>query len=467
MARSRDGFLAKVLVVALLGGAAFGIQALRARLTAGPPAHAERAARVLVDPLAKVRVGLDARPSPASPPDAARGPRDRAALLEAAARGDTARVESLHQGGVALEGALEAAAPSGNVALVRWLLDHGVSGKEGAGLPVPPLLLADESAELVALLLAHGAEEVPLDKAVAAGAPNAVKRVLAKGASARSVAKDAEPLLVLAMRSAEGERRRAVVLALLSGGAPPEARAENHETALDVVLGQALEDRSEDGKAGEDAWSMATLLLARGAKTSGAALARVAREPRREAWLRALLAAPLAPDATVIAVTAAAIEGDAARVEKLAARGVAWNLASTETTSLPLERAIVDERIDVVRALLAAGAPMDDRRVTGNPALITAVTAAAGGSDVSRDIVRLLLDRGANPNARGLEGSTALFAAAQQGSAGLVTLLVSRGARVDDAVSGMTPREAADLAGHDDVVKLLVARGARGARPRT
>lgn len=44
----------------------------------------------------------------------------------------------------------------------------------------------------------------------------------------------------------------------------------------------------------------------------------------------------------MIAVTAAAIEGDAARVEKLAARGVAWNLASTETTSLPLERAIVD-----------------------------------------------------------------------------------------------------------------------------
>ena len=441
MARRRDGFLAKVLVVALVGGAAFGVASLRARLTAGPPAHAERAPRVLVDPLAKARVAIDSAAEPRR--GAPRGPRDRTALLEAAARGDTAGVEALHRSGVALDGALEAAAPSANLELVRWLLDHGVSVKEGAGLPVPPLLLADASAELATFLLAHGADEVPLDKAVAAGAPNAVKRVLAKGASAKTTAKDAEPLLVLAVRSAEGERRRAVVEALLGAGAPPDAKTEKNETALDVVVAQALEDRSDDGKVGEDAWSIATLLLARGARTTADSLTKVAREKSHEPWLRALLAA------------------------KLAARGVAWTRAGETSALLPLERAIVDEHLDVVRALLAAGAPMEDRRVTGNTALVTAVTAAAGGSETSLEIVRVLLDRGASPNARGIEGTTPLFAAAQQGSTMLVTLLVSRGARVDDPVSGMTPREAADLAGHDDVVKLLVLRGARAPRPRT
>lgn len=465
MARRRDGFLAKVLVVALVGGAAFGVASLRARLTAGPPAHAERAPRVLVDPLAKARVAIDSAAEPRR--GAPRGPRDRTALLEAAARGDTAGVEALHRSGVALDGALEAAAPSANLELVRWLLDHGVSVKEGAGLPVPPLLLADASAELATFLLAHGADEVPLDKAVAAGAPNAVKRVLAKGASAKTTAKDAEPLLVLAVRSAEGERRRAVVEALLGAGAPPDAKTEKNETALDVVVAQALEDRSDDGKVGEDAWSIATLLLARGARTTADSLTKVAREKSHEPWLRALLAAKLAPDATIVAVTDAAIRGDAELVTKLAARGVAWTRAGETSALLPLERAIVDEHLDVVRALLAAGAPMEDRRVTGNTALVTAVTAAAGGSETSLEIVRVLLDRGASPNARGIEGTTPLFAAAQQGSTMLVTLLVSRGARVDDPVSGMTPREAADLAGHDDVVKLLVLRGARAPRPRT
>ena len=73
----------------------------------------------------------------------------------------------------------------------------------------------------------------------------------------------------------------------------------------------------------------------------------------------------------------------------------------------------------------------------------------------------MLLDHGASANKRGRDGRTALFAAAQQGSESLVALLVSKGARVDDAVDGMTAIEAADARGHDGVVKLLKARGAK------
>jgi hypothetical protein len=42
-----------------------------------------------------------------------------------------------------------------------------------------------------------------------------------------------------------------------------------------------------------------------------------------------------------------------------------------------------------------------------------------------------------------------------------VALLASKGARIDDAVDGMTPIEAADARGHDGVVKLLKGRGAK------
>ncbi len=66
-----------------------------------------------------------------------------------------------------------------------------------------------------------------------------------------------------------------------------------------------------------------------------------------------------------------------------------------------------------------------------------------------------------SPNKRGKDGRTALFAAARQGSESLVALLVSKGARVDDAVFGMTPDEAADGRGYEAVMKILKGRGAK------
>jgi ankyrin repeat protein len=93
------------------------------------------------------------------------------------------------------------------------------------------------------------------------------------------------------------------------------------------------------------------------------------------------------------------------------------------------------------------------------------VAAAAGESEEAVRVVRVLLEHGASANKRGKDGRTALFAAAQQGTEALVTLLVSKGARVEDAVDGMTPLEAADARGHEGVVKLLKARGAKQKKP--
>lgn len=453
-----DSTVAKLGAIVLLGGAAAGALGLHARLTARDPVHADRGQRILTDPLAKTRVAIDAL-SPGTEPKKGATGADRRALLDAASRGDRATVETLHAKGVALDGTLENAASSGDVTLVRWLLDHGVAATDGESLSAPPLLLADDHQEIVDLLLARGAHEVALERAVAAGAPNAVRRTLAKGASTK-VAPDAEPLLVTAARSTTGAKRRAVVDALALARAPLDAKDEHGASALAVLATEALHAVPE-GPSVEKARAqdLVALLVTRGAKVSGEVLAGVVEgaEPQRGALLDILLGGALEKDATLVAVAAAR---DAAVITKLAAKGVSWASLDKNATS-PLERAIVDGDTAVVRALLDASAPAGRTGGSSNPALLTAVTAASGESDASLEIVRLLLDRGASPNAKGLEGRTPLFAAAQQGSERLVTMLVAKGARIDDEVDGMTPREAADLAGHDGVVKLLKARGAR------
>lgn len=459
--RKSDTAFAKLAVIALLGAGAAGALTLHARITAPAPAHAERAVRVLTDPLARTRVAIDARSSRAEPSRGATSA-DRRALLDAATRGDRAIVETLHAKGVALDGTLENAAASGDATLVRWLLEHGVSATEGEALSVPPLLLADDHQEVVDLLLARGAREVALERAVAAGAPNAVRRALAKGASTKA-APEAEPLLVTAVRSATGAKRRAVLEALAAARAPLDAEDAHGESALSVLSTEALHAVPEGPSVEKPrAQDLVALLVARGAKVSGGVLAAVVRgaEPQRAPLLEVLLGGRLAHDATLAAVSAATEAGDAAAVKKLAAKGVSWASLDKGTTT-PLERAIVDGDPSVVRALLDASAPTGRIGGSSNPALVTAVTAASGESDAAIEIVRVLLDRGASPNVKGLEGRTPLFAAAQQGSERLVTMLVAKGARVDDEVDGMTPREAAELAGHDGVVKLLRARGAR------
>lgn len=463
-----DSASAKIAVVLGIGAVALGAAALRAHIVgAAPPSTARGDVVQVGSGEYPGRVGTrTATPQPQPLPiQGARpsGPTqtDRIALLEACSTGDQARVESLHAKGVNLDGTLGNAAKSGNAALVGWLVSHGVDAKEDEDLSVPPLLLADDHDAVVRLLLAKGAHEPTLAKAVAVAAPKAVARLLSKGASATSKTSEGEPVLMVAVRDSEGAKRRMIVDALLKAGADVNTKYDD-ETPLSLAVANATSRSEDTEKAGDRAIDLVQKLVARGAKVDGEALvaAMGVEDEQRAALLDVLLAGSLERSATAQAAARAADNHDTASLKRLASKGIAWSALDSHVTP-PLMNAIVAGDASMVKALLEAGAPMDRLGEEGDTALLAAVAAAAGDSEDAIRVVRVLLDRGASPNKRGHDGRTALFAAAQQGSESLVTLLVAKGARVDDAVDGMTPLEAADARGNDGVVKLLEARGAK------
>ena len=459
---NRDSAGAKIAVVVAIGAVLFGVAALRSRI-AGPTATPTRdrvpALAATDKPEVKPATSVVTDDKPARPTGPTQA--DRIALLEACADGDQAKVEALVRKGVNLDGTLSSAAKSGNAALVGWLITHGVDAKEDEDLSVPPILMADEHDAVVTMLLSKGTHEPTLAKAVAVGAPKAVARLLAKGASATSKTTEGEPVLMTAIRDTAGEKRRVIVELLVKAGADVNTKYDD-ETPLSLALGAATSHAEESEKAGDRAVDLVGKLVAKGAKVDGDVLvtAMSAEEEKRASLLDVLLAGTVAPGATLRAVSYAADTHDAASIKKIAAKGVAWTALDPKATP-PLMNAIVGSDVAMVKALLDAGAPTDRMGEDGDTALLTAVAAAAGDSDDAVRVVRVLLEHGANPNKRGRDGRTALFAAAQQGSESLVALLASKGARVDDAVDGMTPIEAADARGHDGVVKLLKGRGAK------
>lgn len=464
---NRDSAGAKIAVVVVVGAVAVGLGMLRARISGPPPervqvvttAHAPSTA-----PKASEERAPDVRPA-AKPAAEARptGPTqaDRIALLEACTEGDKAKVEALVLKGVNLDGTLANAAKSGNATLVAWLIDHGVDAKEDQDLSVPPILMADEHDAVVTTLLAKGAHEPTLAKAVSVGAPKAVARLLGKGASATSKTPEGEPVLIVALHNTSGAKRRVIVDALLKAGADVNAKSDD-DTPLSVALAAVAAHADGEEKAGDRAIDLVGKVVAKGAKVDGDALvtAMGLDDDRRAALLDVLLAGKLEPNATLRAVTFATDNHDVASLKKVAARGVAWASLDAHATP-PLANAISGSDVAMVTALLDAGAPMDRMGEYGDTGLLAGVAAAAGESEDAVRVVRVLLEHGANPNKRGRDGRTALFAAAQQGTESLVTLLVSKGAHVEDAVDGMTPLEAADARGHEAVVKLLKARGAK------
>ncbi|MDB4944192.1 MAG: uncharacterized protein JWP97_3726 [Labilithrix sp.] len=434
--------VAKIAVVVGIGAVVFGGFALRERyfpherpgaaeLHAGTvPSAAPVAPIVTPPPLPAPAPASSSAQADAAPLAPSVTAADRAALLDAAAAGDRLTVEALVARGVPAEGTLENAARSKNAALVEWLLGHGVAATEGEDLSVPPLLLADESEAITGLLLARGAHEPTLARAVTAGAPRAVTRLLAKGQSANGKTTEGEPVLLAAVRESNGAARRGIVDALLKAGADPDAKAEG-ESPLAVAIAKAAHPAADAAdKTGDRPIDLVARLVAARAKVDGDALvlALGAEEPPRGALLDALLAAP-APSldraATAKAIAVAASARDVASIKKLAAKRIAW-------------------------ATLDPGAPLP-------------LTTAALAGDV--DVTRALLEAGASPNTKGGDGRTPLFVAAQQGDETLVALLVSKGARVDEEVLGLTPLEAAEARGNDAVVKVLKARGAKVRKP--
>ena len=143
----------------------------------------------------------------------------------------------------------------------------------------------------------------------------------------------------------------------------------------------------------------------------------------------------------------AAFKGQTKVVELLLARHANASLADNSGFA-PLENAVRLGYADAVRVLLGNGS-------AGPRLLELAVLKGQAG------VVDLLVSRGADVNARFESGSSPLGDAALKGRNEVVTLLIEKGARVNGRDGhGATPLQDAALNGQQETVRLLLARGA-------
>ena len=159
----------------------------------------------------------------------------------------------------------------------------------------------------------------------------------------------------------------------------------------------------------------------------------------------------------------AAAQGAVDVVKALVLAGADVNaVSSTGVTALML--AVIYENADTpdtVNALVEAGADINAADENGVTALMHAANSralAAGRADV-----RALAAAGADVNAANCDGETALMFASESGNADAVNALVAAGADVNAANKyGTTAVYFAAANGHADAVKALMAAGADG-----
>ena len=122
-----------------------------------------------------------------------------------------------------------------------------------------------------------------------------------------------------------------------------------------------------------------------------------------------------------------------------------------------LTYAIYHGPASLVTTMLELGADPNEDDGDGFPPLIAALTGGPAQAEVA-DLVEALLAHGANVDQRGVNGYAPLHIAAEQGDLAMVDLLLSHGAdpnaiaTVDDME---TPVEVASAAGHADVAERL------------
>ena len=148
----------------------------------------------------------------------------------------------------------------------------------------------------------------------------------------------------------------------------------------------------------------------------------------------------LRPHLGPLDVQEAAALGDAERPLELVGRDPDLATAEAGDGFFPLALAAFFGHRDCVAALLARGADVVQR--AANPMQVQALHAAMVAGDV--EIVRALLDAGADVDARQQAGVTALMGAAAGGSVELVQLLLAAGA--DPSLQDEAGRTACDWA---------------------
>ena len=438
-------------------------------------------------------------------------------LVDAVKQGDVQAVRALITSGADVrqpEGdgatALHWAAHRDSVELVRLLLDAGASAQAANDLGVTPLHLASGNGNLltIRLLLERRANAkavtasgvTPLMEAARNGSVDAVRLLLANGAevNARESARGQTALMWAVSR-----QHPEIVTVLIENRADVHARTGTRQVMamLDRGPRRAVKNSAQDAKQYEMGGSTALmfaaqtgsiesarLLLAAGANANDvagdgkSALVMAAFAGQTDVG-RALLEAGADPDAAgagYTALHAAALRGDVVLVKALLARGAnpnamltkgspvrrfgsQWALSTPFTGATPLAVASAYLEVDVMRALLDAGAKADVTLANGMTTLLLAAGAAMEMEARPSDLVRwnvidndtpeiprspddavaavgMLLEAGANASHATDSGDTSLHAAAAANEPRTIELLVSNGAPVNAKnKAGQTP----------------------------
>jgi hypothetical protein len=142
-------------------------------------------------------------------------------------------------------------------------------------------------------------------------------------------------------------------------------------------------------------------------------------------------------------------------VRNLLAAGVDVNVLDKNTDSTALGEAVASGKLELVQALLNAGADANMRNSTGQTALMRL------DDDSSAEIARALIDAGAKLNLKDEEGESALMVAAALEKAEILQALLDAGAKVNSRnKEGKTALMIAAEEGYVDNVKALLIAGA-------
>lgn len=180
--------------------------------------------------------------------------------------------------------------------------------------------------------------------------------------------------------------------------------------------------------------------------------------------------------------------GKVTSVKKAISAGVDIESVCPTTGTTALGSAAMAGKVEVMRVLIEAGADIHGSNLDRPPLIVAAFGRWA-------DSVRVLIDAGVDPNARSKNGATGIYPAIRNRSFEVASLLVERGAQIDDgdgalvvacvdsadhtvdreffaklmslgarvdaqAPGGWTALIASARKGHEGDVRFLVARGA-------
>ena len=157
----------------------------------------------------------------------------------------------------------------------------------------------------------------------------------------------------------------------------------------------------------------------------------------------------------VPALCKAARDGNIEALRALIAEGVNVNGKHRGGNTALHYAAMVPERTEILRELIASGATVDARTALSRTPLLSAAASGCNGN------IAVLLESGANLHAASNLGLTALLVAALNGHAGTIELLIASGLDVNArGADGYTALHLAAMKGDPEAAQCLVAHGA-------